>query len=126
MKPQREHATNNDQTYMATSSTWERHSLLQNEQCARLLIDTLDHYRPSAYLLHEFVIMPDHFHPLNRTSNRNEIKGAAQAAPFQNISEAATLQRKMKARSLQGEKLSDPPEAVPLLAGPRPHNAKTN
>jgi len=64
MKPQREHATNNAQTYMVTSSTWERRSLFQVEPWARPLIDTLYRYRASAYLLHEFVIMPDHFHAL--------------------------------------------------------------
>jgi putative transposase len=64
MKPQREHATNNAQTYMVTSSTWERRALFQNEPWAKLLIDTLYHYRPSVYLLHEFVIMPDHFYAL--------------------------------------------------------------
>ncbi len=64
MKPQREHATNNAQTYMVTSSTWERRALFQAEPWTKLLIDTLYHYRPSAYLLHEFVVMPDHFHVL--------------------------------------------------------------
>ena len=64
MKPQREHATNNAQTYMVTSSTWERRSLFHVDAWAKLLIDTLYRYRPSAYLLHEFVIMPDHFHAL--------------------------------------------------------------
>jgi putative transposase len=64
MKPQREHATNNTQTYMVTSSTWERRSLFQAEPCAKLLIDTLYHYRGTVYLLHDFVIMPDHFHLL--------------------------------------------------------------
>jgi putative transposase len=64
MKPQREHATNNAQTYMVTSSTWERCALFQAEPWAKLLIDTLDHYRLSAYLLHEFVVLPDHFHAL--------------------------------------------------------------
>jgi putative transposase len=64
MKPQREHATNNAQTYMVTSSTWERRALFENEQWAKLLIDTLRHYRGTAYLLHEFVVMPDHFHAL--------------------------------------------------------------
>jgi putative transposase len=64
MKPQREHATNNSQTYMVTSSTWERRSLFQAEPWARLLIDAFYHYRGTAYLLHEFVIMPDHFHAL--------------------------------------------------------------
>jgi putative transposase len=49
---------------MVTSATWDRRSLFRNERWARLLIDTLYHYRPSAYLLHEFVIMPDHFHIL--------------------------------------------------------------
>jgi putative transposase len=64
MKPQREHATNNAQTYMVTSATWERRSLFQAERWAKLFIETLYHYRPSAYLLHEFVVMPDHFHVL--------------------------------------------------------------
>jgi len=63
MKPSREHATNNGQTYMVTSSTWGRRSLFSREPWARLLIDTLYHYRGSAYLLHEFV-MPDHIHIL--------------------------------------------------------------
>jgi putative transposase len=64
MRPTREHATNTGQTYLVTSSTWERRSLFRNERWARLLIDTLYHYRGSAYLLHEFVIMPDHIHVL--------------------------------------------------------------
>jgi putative transposase len=49
---------------MVTSATWGRRSLLQNERWARLLIDTLYHYCESAYLLHEFVLMPDHIHIL--------------------------------------------------------------
>jgi putative transposase len=49
---------------MVTSTTWERRSLFRNERWAHLLIDTLFHYRGSAFLLHEFVIMPDHFHVL--------------------------------------------------------------
>jgi putative transposase len=64
MRPTREDATNTGQTYMVTSATWERRSLFRNERWARLLTDTLYHYRGSAYLLHEFVIMPDHFHVL--------------------------------------------------------------
>ena len=64
MKPKREHATSNAQTYMVTSSTWERRALFRNERWAKLVIDTLYHYRGSAYLLHEFVIMPDHIHVL--------------------------------------------------------------
>jgi putative transposase len=49
---------------MITSATWGRRSLFQREPWARLLIETLYHYRGSAYLLHEFVVMPDHIHVL--------------------------------------------------------------
>ncbi len=49
---------------MITSATWGRRSLFQREPWAKLLIDTLYHYRGSAYLLHEFVVMPDHIHIL--------------------------------------------------------------
>jgi putative transposase len=47
---------------MVTSQTWERRPLFRNERWADLLIDTLCHYRSKAYLLHEFVIMPNHIH----------------------------------------------------------------
>ena len=49
---------------MITSATWGRRTLFSREPWARLLIDALYHYRGSAYLLHEFVIMPDHVHVL--------------------------------------------------------------
>ena len=64
MRPTREHATSNGQTYMVTSQTWGRRALFSREVWAKLLIDTLYHYRSSAYLLHEFVVMPDHIHVL--------------------------------------------------------------
>jgi REP-associated tyrosine transposase len=49
---------------MITTSTWTRHDLFCNERWANLLMDTIYHYRGSAYLLQEFVIMPDHLHAL--------------------------------------------------------------
>src|SRR5579864_6629014 len=64
VRPKREHATNTGHTYMVTTETWGRRSLFQAERWAKLLIDTLYHYRGMAYLLHEFVIMPDHIHVL--------------------------------------------------------------
>jgi putative transposase len=64
MRPKREHTTENQQTYMITTSTWGRRALFQKERWAALLIDTLYHYRGAAYLLHEFVVMPDHIHVL--------------------------------------------------------------
>jgi putative transposase len=53
-----------EHTYMITSATWGRRSLFTKDPWAQLLIDTLYHYRGSAYLLHEFVVMPDHVHVL--------------------------------------------------------------
>ena len=64
MRPVREHATSNGQTYMVTSSTWGRRTLFSKDPWAKLLIDTLYQYRGTTYLLHEFVIMPDHMHVL--------------------------------------------------------------
>ena len=49
---------------MVTTETWGRRSLFQAERWAKLLIDTIYHYRGGAYLLHEFVIMPDDIHVL--------------------------------------------------------------
>jgi REP-associated tyrosine transposase len=49
---------------MITSATWGRRALFSRDVWANLLIDTLYHYRGSAYLLHEFVVMPDHIHVL--------------------------------------------------------------
>jgi putative transposase len=64
LKPAREHATSNSQTYFVTSKTWEGRSLFCAEPMARLFFQTLLSYRGDAYLLHEFVLMPDHFHLL--------------------------------------------------------------
>jgi putative transposase len=49
---------------MVTTETWQRRALFRNERWAKLFINTLYHYRGSAYLLNEFVIMPDHIHVL--------------------------------------------------------------
>ncbi|MGA7339235.1 MAG: transposase [Terracidiphilus sp.] len=64
MKPAREHATNNSQTYFVTSKTWEGRALFQSEGWARLFFKNRLAHRPDCYLLHEFVLMPDHFHLL--------------------------------------------------------------
>ena len=64
MKPTREHAANNAQTYFVTSDTWERRALFHAEPWARLFFKVLLSHRGDAYLLHEFVLMPVHFHLL--------------------------------------------------------------
>ena len=50
-------------TYFVTANVFEKQSLFQVEKAARLFIEVLLNYRSQKkYLLHEFVVMPDHFH----------------------------------------------------------------
>ena len=52
-------------TFFITTVTWQRVPIFRVESRARLLIDVLLDYRDQKkYLLHEFVIMPDHLHVL--------------------------------------------------------------
>jgi putative transposase len=62
MIPKREVATNNGQTYFVTSNTEERRPFFRHERWAKLFLETLYGYRPERFLLHAFVLMPDHFH----------------------------------------------------------------
>jgi putative transposase len=51
--------------YFITASTFQRSPLFRKEPMARLFVEVLFHYRDKKnYLLHEFVLMPDHFHLL--------------------------------------------------------------
>ncbi len=51
--------------YFITASTFRKQQLLQSNRMAQLFVDVLLHYRgQQRYLLHEFVVMPDHFHLL--------------------------------------------------------------
>src|SRR5689334_15595260 len=51
--------------YFVRASTSQRQKLFQSEQMAKLFLEVLLHYRQQGkYLLHEFVLMPDHFHLL--------------------------------------------------------------
>jgi len=52
-------------TFFVTSVTWQRMPIFRVEARARLLIEVLLGYRDQGkYLLHEFVVMPDHLHLL--------------------------------------------------------------
>jgi len=51
--------------YFITAATFQRALLFRKDTMARLLVEVLFHYRDhNSYLLHEFVVMPDHFHLL--------------------------------------------------------------
>jgi putative transposase len=52
-------------TFFITSSTAAKRNLLQSERSAQLFIRVLHEYRTlRKFRLHEFVVMPDHFHVL--------------------------------------------------------------
>jgi putative transposase len=54
-----------DGTYFITASCFQKQCLLQSETMAGLFTDALYHYQKQGrYLLHEFVVMPNHFHLL--------------------------------------------------------------
>ena len=64
MIPKREVATRNGQTYFVTSNTAGRKPFFRHKRWADLFIETLYGYRTERFLLHGFVVMPDHFHLL--------------------------------------------------------------
>lgn len=63
MRPTRQE-TASGYTYFVTSQTWQRRALFRNEKWAELFLETLQSCRGRANLLHEYVLMPEHFHIL--------------------------------------------------------------
>ena len=63
MRPTRQ-STRSGETYFVTSQTWQRRALFRNETWAELFLETLQSYRGRAYVLHEYVLMPERFHAL--------------------------------------------------------------
>jgi putative transposase len=54
-----------DRTFSITSITAQRRTIFQKDSTANLFIEVLLHYRAQRkYFLHEFVVIPDHFHVL--------------------------------------------------------------
>jgi putative transposase len=52
-------------TFFVTSSVASKRNLLQSDRAAGLLVRVLYYYRAqNKFRLHEFVVMPDHFHVL--------------------------------------------------------------
>jgi putative transposase len=54
-----------DRTFFITASIWGKRSLLQSDRAACLFVENLlEHRNAGRYRLHEYVVMPDHFHAL--------------------------------------------------------------
>jgi|SRR5437667_6181428 len=66
-------------TFFVTSSIAGKRNLLQSHRSAQLFIDILYQYRTQRkYLLHDFVVMPDHFHVLITVGQEISIERAVQ------------------------------------------------
>jgi putative transposase len=66
-------------TYAITTATYQRHALLSRTANAELLVATLFHYRDQGrYLLHGFVVMPEHLHVLLTPAQGQAIERCAQ------------------------------------------------
>lgn len=66
-------------TFFVTSSIAEKRNLLQSDRTAKLFIEVLYHYRNEhKYLLHDFVVMPDHFHVLFTVQREMSVERAVQ------------------------------------------------
>ena len=70
---------NSGRTFFVTTVTIQRLPIFRRETTARLLIETLAHYREQKkFLLHEFVIMPDHVHALLTPSDNISLERVMQ------------------------------------------------
>jgi putative transposase len=73
------HAPQEIRTFFVTSSTKDRRAIFQTERMARLLLDVLQENRKKKrFALHEFVIMPDHFHILVTPAENAPLEKAVQ------------------------------------------------
>jgi putative transposase len=66
-------------TFFVTSVTWQRFPIFRVEAQTRLLIEVmLGHRDQGKYLLHEFVVMPDHIHLLLTPAGEVSLEKAMQ------------------------------------------------
>ncbi len=72
-------APQTSRTFFITSATESHRAILQSERMATLLMNCLfENRRKERFLLHEFVIMPDHFHALITPASQIPLEKAMQ------------------------------------------------
>jgi putative transposase len=75
--PKRHHSVPG--TYFVTSCTWESRAIFNVAPPCEIFVESLLHYRDEgAYLLHGFVLMPDHFHVLLTPGDSTALERAVQ------------------------------------------------
>ena len=73
------HRTAPGTSYFVTTKTSQNRPLLSVTEIAETVVQTLLHYRHRGeYLLHEFVLMPDHLHVLITPSSTNSLEKTVQ------------------------------------------------
>jgi putative transposase len=73
------HRTGPGRTYFISSATWERRELFRVPQVAEILVQRILASRDrGAYLLHEFVVMPNHCHLLLTPGETTSLEKAVQ------------------------------------------------
>jgi putative transposase len=73
------HRTSPGRTYFVSSATWERRELFRVPETADILVQRILACRgKGAYLLHEFVVMPNHFHLLITPGEQTSLEKAIQ------------------------------------------------
>ena len=73
------HRTGPGFTYFVTAKCWENRAIFQVPANAEILIECMLRYRSQgAFLLHEFVIMPDHLHLMLTPASNTSLEKALQ------------------------------------------------
>jgi putative transposase len=73
------HRTAAGSTYFVTTDAWQKRSVFQVIQTAEIVVQRILACRESgAYLLHEFVLMPDHLHLLITPSHEMSLEKVVQ------------------------------------------------
>jgi len=66
-------------TYFVTTKTWQNRAVFRVSEVAEIVVTRLITCRDQgAYLLHEFVVMPDHFHLLSTPADTTTLEKAMQ------------------------------------------------
>ena len=73
------HRTAPGSSYFVSTKCWQGRHVFQMPEIAEILMGTMIHYRDGgSYLLHEFVVMPDHLHLLPTPSATTSLEKAIQ------------------------------------------------
>ena len=73
------HRTQPGATYFITTNTWQRRPLFQIPEIASIVEDAIFRYRDAGkYLVHRYVVMPDHIHVILTPGDSTSLEKAVQ------------------------------------------------